>query len=144
MVEEAFAIDRIIYRQFAGAIEDEILWRLRQDRDYMDTVDIGEVGERIGLDPETALGIFLRLAGEVWAGELLLEEEGPPIAVSGPRTKAPPWHRVASVVGFRSEGSCPRARLAEELLEAGSRDQQALGVGASPLLPNFYCAVIRM
>jgi hypothetical protein len=59
----------------------------------MDKVQIEEVGERIGIDRETTIGIFLRLAGEVWAGQLL-PEEGPPITIIEPRTEAPPWNRV--------------------------------------------------
>ncbi len=73
----------------------------------MDKVYIEEVGGRIGIDRETTIGIFLGLAGEVWAGELL-PEEGPPIAVAGPRTKAPPWHRVAfDRTWFQKRGKLP-------------------------------------
>jgi hypothetical protein len=105
---EEFAIDRILYRQFAGAIADEILWCLTQDQDYMDKIHIEEVGERIGMDRETTIGIFLRLAGEVWAGELLTEE-GPPITVFGPRTEAPPWNRVVfDRAWFQERGTLPR------------------------------------
>jgi hypothetical protein len=60
----------------------------------MDKVHIEEVGERVGIDHETTIGIFLFLAGEVWAGGLLSEED-PPITVLKPRTEAPPWNRVA-------------------------------------------------
>ena len=73
----------------------------------MDRVQIEEVGERIGMDHETTIGIFLCLAGEVWAGELL-PEEGPPIAVSAPRTGAPPWNGVAfDRVWFQKRGKLP-------------------------------------
>ena len=60
----------------------------------MDKAQIEEVGHRTGIDRETTIGIFLCLAGEVWAGELL-PEEGLPITVFGPRSAAPPWNRVA-------------------------------------------------
>ena len=74
----------------------------------MDRVRIEEVGERIGMDRETTIGIFLGLTGEVWAGELL-PEEGPPIAVSGPRTEAPPWNRVVfDRAWFQERGTLPR------------------------------------
>ena len=73
----------------------------------MDKFHIEEVGERIGIDRETTIGIFLGLAGEVWAGQLL-PEKGPPIAVFGPRTKAPPWQRVAfDRDWFRERGKLP-------------------------------------
>ena len=85
---------RIVYRQFASAIEDEILWCLRQKHNYMSRAHIENVGERVGMDRETTIEAFLRLAGAVWVGELI-PEEGPPITVSGPRTEAPRrWDRV--------------------------------------------------
>ncbi|MBV9455267.1 MAG: hypothetical protein JOZ19_14315 [Rubrobacter sp.] len=103
----AFAIDRILYRQFAGAIADEILWYLRQDQYYIDRVHIEEVGERVGIDDETTTGIFLCLAGEVWAGEHL-SEEGPPMTVLAPRSEAPPWNRVTfDPDWFRQRGKLP-------------------------------------
>jgi hypothetical protein len=73
----------------------------------MDKVHIEEVGERIGIDRETTIGIFLGLAGEVWAGELL-PEEGSPIAVFSPRSEAPPWSRVVFDRGwFQERGKLP-------------------------------------
>jgi hypothetical protein len=73
----------------------------------MDKIHIVEVGERIGIDRETTIGIFLGLAGEVWAGQLLAEE-GPPIEVFGPRIEAPPWNRVVfDRAWFQERGKLP-------------------------------------
>ena len=83
------------------------MWRLREHHDYMDKAQIEEVGERVGMDREMALEVFLRLAGQVWSGELLLQE-GPPIMVSSPRTQAPPWDGVIFDRGwFRNRGKLP-------------------------------------
>ena len=80
------------------------MWHLRQNHDYMDKAQIEEVAERVGMDREQALEVFLRLAGQVWAGELL-PAEGPPITVSAPRTEAPPWEKVIfNRVWFRKRG----------------------------------------
>ena len=73
----------------------------------MDKIQIEEVGERIGMDRETTIRIFLGLAGEVWAGQLLTAE-GPPIEVFSPRIEAPPWKSVTfDLDWFRQRGKLP-------------------------------------
>lgn len=76
-------IDEDARQQFSRAIEAEILRRMREKSFYMDKSEIEEFGEREGIPREEAAREFLRLAGRVWAGQIIVSE-GPTIGVLVP------------------------------------------------------------
>ena len=77
-------------QQFSRAIEAEILRRMKEEGLYMDKSEIEEIGEREGLPRKEAAREFFRLAGRVWAGQIILSE-GPTIGVFGPRAAPKSW-----------------------------------------------------
>ena len=83
-------IDNGARQQFSRAIEAEILRHMREESFYMDKSDIEEIGEREGIPREEAAREFLRLAGRVWAGQIIVSE-GPTIGVFGPRAVPKSW-----------------------------------------------------
>ncbi len=89
--------DGVAHQRFRDAIEAEILQRLKERTRYMDKSEVEDIGVRAGLDRTMVTPAFLRLAGSIWAGQIL-PEEGPPIGVHGPRTEVPSWVGVTFYV----------------------------------------------
>ena len=100
-------MDRATYRQFVGAIEAEILRRIRVEGNYyISRTEIEDVGERAGMSRVVATHVFLLQAGSLWAGEIIPEEERDPgIPLYAPTTSVPAWNTVVLDPGwFRGRG----------------------------------------
>jgi hypothetical protein len=95
-------VDRATYRQFVGAIEAEILRRIRVEGNYyISRTEIEDVGERAGMSRVVATQVFLLQAGSLWAGELIPEDEGEPgIPFYAPTTSVPAWKAVVLDPGW--------------------------------------------
>ena len=98
-------MDRATYRQFVGAIEAEILRRMRVEGNYyISRTEVEDIGERAGMSPVAASHVFLLQAGSLWAGELI-PEEGDRLPLYAPRTSVPAWTAVVLDPGwFRGRG----------------------------------------
>jgi hypothetical protein len=57
-------------QQFNKDIKEEILRRLEGESSIMSRDEIEEIGVKAGLPRLRAAGMFIRLAGEVWAGHI--------------------------------------------------------------------------
>ncbi len=94
---------------FRGALEAEI-WRnaVEEGKFYLYRRDVEKIGESVGLSAEEAARQFLRLAGEVWIGEIW-PMEGPGIPAYGPPEGiAPDWTGAwFDVRGMQSRGKIP-------------------------------------
>ena len=101
---------RAVYRQFIGAIEDEILRRMRDQGTYcINRSEIEDVGVRTGMSRVAAAHVFLIQAGSSWAGEIITEE-GESVPFYGPQTSVPAWNAVAfDVEWFRGRGKLPES-----------------------------------
>jgi hypothetical protein len=94
-------MDRATYRQFVGAIEAEILRRMRVEGNYyISRTEIEVVGERAGMARVVATHVFLLQAGSLWAGEIIPEEDGDPVPLYAPRTSVPAWKAVVLDAGW--------------------------------------------
>jgi hypothetical protein len=73
----------------------------------MDKNEIEVIGEREGIPKEEVAQEFLRLAGRVWAGQIIVSE-GPTIGVFGPRAVPKSWLGVTFYTEwFRNRGKLP-------------------------------------
>jgi hypothetical protein len=99
-------VDRATYRQFVGALEAEILRRMREDRDhYISRTEIEDIGERAGMARVVAAHVFLLQAGSSWAGEIIPEGEGDPLPLYAPKTSVLAWNAVVlDAEWFRGRG----------------------------------------
>ena len=99
-------MDRASYRQFVGAIEAEILRRMRVEGNYyISRTEVEEIGERAGMARVVATHVFLLQAGSLWAGEIVPEEAGDGIPLYAPTTSVPAWKAVVLDPGwFRGRG----------------------------------------
>ena len=73
----------------------------------MDKNEIEEIGEQEGILKEEAAQEFLRLAGRVWAGQIIVSE-GPTIGGFSPRVVPKSWLGVTFYTEwFRNRGKLP-------------------------------------
>ena len=94
-------MDRATYRQFVGAVEVEILRRIRVEGNYyISRTEVEEIGERAGMARVVATHVFLLQAGSLWAGEIILEEAGNGIPLYAPTTSVPAWSAVVLDAGW--------------------------------------------
>jgi hypothetical protein len=82
------------WRRFGQALEDEILRRMRAVAPEYDMQRSGveDIGEAARIPRKRVEGVFLDLAGKVWAGWIYPEDVSP-IWISSPRS-VPPWTNV--------------------------------------------------
>jgi len=95
--------------EFHRALEAEIRRNaVEEEKFYLYRRDVEKIGESVGLSAEEATRQFLRLAGEVWVGEIW-PMEGPGIPVYGPlEGLAPDWTGAwFDVSGMQSRGKIP-------------------------------------
>jgi hypothetical protein len=80
---------------FKKEIEEEILRRLRGESSIMSRDEIEEIGVKAGLTKLRTAGLFISLAGDVWAGHIFPTRENKQFWLnSPPKEPLPRWTGV--------------------------------------------------